>query len=59
MANIKASSDDMSQLAQWVSEGKVKVVKDCVLPFEEANEGFAKLRAGSTKGKVVIRGAKN
>ena len=57
-AACSSKPEEMAQLAQWVVEGKIKIVKDTVLPFESAQEGFVRLRTGRTVGKIVILGAK-
>lgn len=59
MLMVKNDGEKIGQLAQWVAEGKIKVVKDTVLPFEQAKEGFERLRTGRARGKIVIQGAKD
>ncbi|KAI5923919.1 reticulon-4-interacting protein 1, mitochondrial precursor [Camillea tinctor] len=47
--------EELVRLAEWIREGKIRVVIDEVFPFEEAPAAFAKLKEGRTKGKVVVR----
>ncbi|KPI40005.1 Zinc-type alcohol dehydrogenase-like protein [Cyphellophora attinorum] len=56
MASVTSNAEHLSQIGQWVAEGKIKVIKDTVLPFKNASEGFTRLRTGRTRGKIVIRG---
>jgi NADPH-dependent curcumin reductase CurA len=56
MASVTSNAEHLSQIGQWVAEGKIKVIKDTILPFENASEGFTRLRTGRTRGKIVIRG---
>lgn len=48
------STKDMSQIVEWVKEGKIKAVIDERFPFEQAPEAVAKLKTGRAKGKIVV-----
>ena len=43
-------------MGQWLAEGKLKVIKDHVYPYEDAKQAFAQLREGHVRGKLVIQG---
>jgi NADPH:quinone reductase-like Zn-dependent oxidoreductase len=49
-----ASTEDISKIAEWVKEGKIKAVIDQRFPFEQAPEAFAKLKTGRARGKIVV-----
>ena len=44
----------MADLFRWVSEGKLKVGIDRILPLERAAEAHALLESRATKGKVLL-----
>ena len=48
-------NDDLATLANLVAEGKLKVAKDVVVPFEKAPEAWEKSIAGHAVGKVVVK----
>ncbi|KAH8882011.1 NAD(P)-binding protein [Thozetella sp. PMI_491] len=50
----KNSHEELTQIAEWMGEGKVKTVVDSVFPFEEALKAFEKLKTGSSTGKVLV-----
>jgi NADPH:quinone reductase-like Zn-dependent oxidoreductase len=50
----KHSSSDMDLIAQWLTEGKLKVIIDRVFPIEEIGNAHEYAEAGHTKGKNVI-----
>lgn len=50
----ESKPEHLEQVAEWVKEGKVKVVIDHKFPFEEGNKAMEKLKTGRAKGKVVI-----
>ncbi|KAE9372833.1 putative zinc-type alcohol dehydrogenase-like protein C16A3.02c [Stipitochalara longipes BDJ] len=49
-----AKLEDLSQVIEWVKEGKVRVVIDQKFLFEQAPEAFAKLKTGRAKGKIMV-----
>lgn len=46
--------EDLEQIGTWMKEGKVKAVIDEKIRFEEAPKAFTKLKAGRTRGKIVV-----
>ncbi|KAL0936207.1 zinc-binding dehydrogenase [Colletotrichum truncatum] len=51
----KNSHADLSQIASWMAEGKVKSVIDSTFEFEDAVKAYEKLKEGSSAGKIVVR----
>ena len=47
-------AEDLQQIGEWISSGKVKPVIDQMLLFKQAPHAFEKLRTGRAKGKIVI-----
>ncbi|ETN39908.1 uncharacterized protein HMPREF1541_06134 [Cyphellophora europaea CBS 101466] len=56
MHNVGTDTKILTHLGRWLQEGKIKVVKDRVYPYEEAKQAFSQLRAGRSRGKIVIQG---
>ena len=56
MVNVHTDAKALTHMGQWMAEGKVKVVKDRVYPYDEAKAAFEQLRAGHARGKIVIQG---
>jgi NADPH:quinone reductase-like Zn-dependent oxidoreductase len=52
---MKASGDQLRQIAALIDAGHVRPVVDKVFPFESTNEALAYVETGRAKGKVVIR----
>ncbi|CAI7570438.1 unnamed protein product [Penicillium bialowiezense] len=50
----KNDPKQLAQLGQWMSEGKIQVQIDSVFEFHEAPKAFEKLRAGRTRGKLIV-----
>ncbi len=50
----ESKPEDLEHVAEWVKEGKVKVVIDHKFSFEEGNKAIEKLKTGRAKGKIVI-----
>jgi NADPH:quinone reductase-like Zn-dependent oxidoreductase len=48
------SGNDLTQLAELVEQGKLKVVLDKTYPFEAIADALAYLEGGRAKGKVVV-----
>jgi NADPH:quinone reductase-like Zn-dependent oxidoreductase len=44
----------LRSLANWVREGKLRVIVDSVFDFEDATTAIEKLRMQRVRGKVVI-----
>ena len=49
-----AKSEDMEQIAQWIKEGKVRVLIDQKFGFDEVPKAFEKLKTGRARGKIVV-----
>lgn len=54
---MRASGEQLRQIAELVDAGAIRPIVGRVLPFEEAADGIASLTRGGVRGKVVIRGA--
>lgn len=54
----QANEKELSEIGEWMRQGKVKTVIDSTFPFEEAVQAFQKLKTGRAKGKVVVEGAR-
>ena len=46
--------ENAAQVAQWIAEGKIKVIVDHKYSFEEVPEAFARLKTSRAKGKILI-----
>lgn len=44
----------LTQIADWIREGKVKAVVDQRFGFEQAVEAIVRLKTGRAKGKIVV-----
>jgi len=55
----QADTKVFTQLAQWLKEGKIKTYIDQEYELDQAKEAFAKLKTGRTRGKIVIKVAKD
>jgi len=51
---MRPSGQQLTQIAQWVEEGKLKPVIDTVYPLEQVAKAFEQLESGHAKGKIVI-----
>ena len=51
----KTNAEDLSRLAKYVEEGKIKPQVDKVFPIEQVQEAFEHLEKGSHRGKVVLK----
>lgn len=56
MVNVHTDAKALTHMGQWMADGKLKVIKDRVYPYEDAKAAFSQLRAGHTRGKIVIQG---
>jgi NADPH:quinone reductase-like Zn-dependent oxidoreductase len=52
---MKASGDQLQQIASLIEAGAVRPVVDKVFPFQSTNEALAYVETGRAKGKVVIK----
>ena len=48
------NTEDLRQIGEWMSEGKVRAVIDSRYAFEDAPKAFERLKTGRAKGKIVI-----
>jgi alcohol dehydrogenase len=48
------SGRDLATLAEWIEQGRLRVILDRAYPFSAIAEAFAYLEAGRAKGKVVV-----
>lgn len=52
---MKASGDQLREIAGLIDSGHIRPVVDKVFPFESTNEALAYVETGRAKGKVVIK----
>ena len=52
---MKASGEQLRQLAALIEAGAVRPVVDKIFPFQSTNEALAYVETGRAKGKVVIK----
>ena len=52
---MKASGDQLRQIASLVESGVIRPVVDKIFPFASTNEAMAYVESGRAKGKVVIK----
>jgi NADPH:quinone reductase-like Zn-dependent oxidoreductase len=52
---MRASGDQLREIAALVDAGVIRPIVDRVLPFESVNEALAYVDKGRAKGKVVIK----
>ncbi|KAE8389222.1 hypothetical protein ETB97_010753 [Aspergillus alliaceus] len=50
----QVSKGDLTQMGEWIQQGKVRVVLDSTYEFDDAVKAFEKLRTGRSRGKIVI-----
>ncbi|KND93521.1 Zinc-type alcohol dehydrogenase-like protein C16A3.02c [Tolypocladium ophioglossoides CBS 100239] len=50
----KKNREDLSQLAQWLAEGKLRTVVESTYDFADAVKAFEHLKKGSVAGKLVV-----
>jgi NADPH:quinone reductase-like Zn-dependent oxidoreductase len=52
---VKASGDQLRQIAALIDAGHIRPVADKVFPFQSTNEALAYIETGRAKGEVVIK----
>ena len=52
---MRASGDQLRQIARLIETGAIRPVLDRVFPFESTNEAMAYVETGRAKGKVVVK----
>lgn len=50
----KPDRTDLSQIAEWMVEGKVKPVIDSKYMFEDLKEAYKRLKTGRARGKIIL-----
>jgi NADPH:quinone reductase-like Zn-dependent oxidoreductase len=51
---MHASGTELAELAQFIKQGKLKVIIDKIYPFAKIHEALAYVESGRAKGKVVV-----
>lgn len=51
---FSSGRSSLTQLGEWIKEGKVKVVLDSTFEFEDAIKAYEKLRTQRARGKIVV-----
>ncbi len=46
---------DLSRLAAWMAEGKLRTVVDSIYPLTELSAAFERSRSGRARGKILVR----
>ncbi|KAH6884482.1 putative zinc-type alcohol dehydrogenase-like protein C16A3.02c [Thelonectria olida] len=49
----------LTQIAEWMVEGRVKAVIDSKFEFEDVREAYQRLKTGRAKGKIIVEVAKD
>ena len=52
---MRASGEQLRQIADLIDAGAIRPVIDRVFPFDETREALAYVETGRSKGKVVIK----
>jgi alcohol dehydrogenase len=52
---MRASGDQLREIAALVDSGAIRPVVDRVFPFESTKEAVAYVEKGRAKGKVVVK----
>jgi len=52
---MRASGDQLREIAARIDAGDIHAVVDKVFPFESTNEALSYVESGRAKGKVVIK----
>lgn len=52
---LKPNSADLSELAAWLNDGKLRVIVDSVFPLDDAVKAVEKHASGRATGKVIIQ----
>lgn len=55
MVQAKAVPAELSKMAEWLNEGKLKVVVDSEFDFEHVLDAVRRLKTGRAKGKVIVK----
>jgi alcohol dehydrogenase len=52
---MRASGDQLREIASLIDSGIIRPVVDRVFPFELTKEAMAYVKTGRAKGKVVVK----
>ena len=52
---MRASGDQLREIASLIDSGSVRPIVDRVFPFESTKEAMGYVETGRAKGKVVVR----
>jgi NADPH:quinone reductase-like Zn-dependent oxidoreductase len=52
---MRAQGEQLNQITKLIEAGAIKPVMDKTFPFEQTNEALSYVKAGRTKGKVVVK----
>ena len=50
----RPEAEDLTQIVEWMKEGKVKAVIDQRFKFEEAVKAIERLKTSRARGRVVV-----
>ncbi|RBR18684.1 uncharacterized protein FIESC28_05961 [Fusarium coffeatum] len=53
--SVVANRKDFGQIAEWIRDGKVKIVIEEEFGLEDAGRAYGRLKEGRTRGKLVVR----
>ncbi|KAF5240046.1 hypothetical protein FAUST_4630 [Fusarium austroamericanum] len=53
--SVVANRQDSEQMAEWIRQGKVKVIVEEGFVLEDAGRAYASLKGGRSRGKIVVR----
>ena len=56
---VKNNAEQYAQIAEMMKEGKVRTVVEKRFELEEAAEAFASLKTGRTRGKLIVKVARD
>lgn len=51
---VKPNQEDLTQLGQWMQEGKIRAVINENYEFEDARKAIERLKTGRVRGKIVV-----
>ena len=54
MILVKATTQDLKQIAQWIDENRLKTPIEKTYPLKELGAAFERFRKGGNKGKIAI-----
>ncbi len=51
---VKSLNADLSEISQWIDEGKLQMPLDSTFSFEDLPQALSKLETGRIKGKIAV-----